>query len=327
MYRRLHIFNPETDYALASGSPYYTPPAHVLEIRKKNALLPALYASRGDAILMLDSFENPSCLDYYDMVERKGIKLMAFNDPEEGRFDFTEYEADPWGWNPRIRRMLMEGCPGLNGIISEEAVASIRALSHRRTTILIHEEMKGRINPEIRVPVEVTDPCIAVENFLKDRHLFFKAPWSSSGRGVMLADDLGLIHVEPWVRGVIRRQGSVMMEKAYDRLLDFATEWFIEDGKARFLGYSVFNVSRRGKYQSNMKAGQNELLRLITSMSKDWDNSYLDCQKVALEAVIGNSYSGPLGVDMLVTRNGNVNPCVEINLRHTMGMIWLAEFQ
>lgn len=50
----LHIFNPETDYALASGRPQYTPPKNVVKLRRMLAAIPALWAEPGDDILMLE---------------------------------------------------------------------------------------------------------------------------------------------------------------------------------------------------------------------------------------------------------------------------------
>ncbi len=48
----------------------------------------------------------------------------------------------------------------------------------------------------------------------------------------------------------------------------------------------------------------------------------------ALDAVIAPHYTGPLGVDMMVARTGGgerfVMPCVEVNLRYTMGFVAMA---
>ena len=46
----------------------------------------------------------------------------------------------------------------------------------------------------------------------------------------------------------------------------------------------------------------------------------------ALHEVIGHQYTGPFGVDMMILAksDGNgflIHPCVEINLRHTMGHV------
>ena len=42
---------------------------------------------------------------------------------------------------------------------------------------------------------------------------------------------------------------------------------------------------------------------------------------MAIQNVLTDGYEGPLGIDMLVTSQGIIHPCVEINLRNTMGSI------
>ena len=66
----LHIFNPETDFALAAGIPIYTPPAKVLALKHSLSLLPAIYARRGDYILVPNGMtsDDISSLKYYDIV-------------------------------------------------------------------------------------------------------------------------------------------------------------------------------------------------------------------------------------------------------------------
>ena len=73
----LHIFNPDTDYALASDSENYTPPVSILAIKRSLSLLPALYAERGDAILLPD--DNPEFLQenhaFIEIISTKDITL------------------------------------------------------------------------------------------------------------------------------------------------------------------------------------------------------------------------------------------------------------
>ena len=51
----------------------------------------------------------------------------------------------------------------------------------------------------------------------------------------------------------------------------------------------------------------------------------------ALDAIIAPHYDGPLGIDMMLYRDEHgeiaLNPCVEVNLRMTMGMITAAMSQ
>lgn len=318
----LHIFNPDTDYALAANRRYYTPPAHVVAVRRKFALLPARYAEEGDVILLLDKPEDDlQRLPYFGEAQNKGIQIITADELAEFRLNAYDLKISPWGWNKSLKQFLVDVFGQSDILPTDDEIESIRELSHRRTTIDFHLAMSALTSDEIKLPQEIfsVDEAMAAYNSSKNR--YFKAPWSSSGRGILLTDDLEPRHVEPWLRGIITRQGSVMMEKAYKRILDFATEWIIYDGRAEFLGYSVFNTSRRGKYHSNVEASQQELLQIIKSKTGKWNDGWIDQLKNTIEAVVGGKYNGPLGIDMLVTDSGNINPCVELNFRRTMGMI------
>ena len=50
----------------------------------------------------------------------------------------------------------------------------------------------------------------------------------------------------------------------------------------------------------------------------------IERQQKILNEVIAPHYEGLFGVDLLVTADGRINPCVEINLRRTMGHATLA---
>lgn len=328
MCARLYIFNPETDYALAGDSAFYTPPSTIIKIRNAMALLPSHFAKKGngDMIAVPDDIRDLSTLPDFDVMNENGVSPVRWEDLRHTERSTTLIPT-PWGWNKRIKRQLAAILGDNCSLPSDESLQSLRMLSHRRTTIAMHRELKDFF-PGIQMPREITSPDQAITEYKSNRRLFFKAPWSSSGRGILMTEDLGEEHVMPWLKGIIARQGSVMMEPAYERKLDFATEWMCESGNARFLGYSVFNVSRRGKYHSNVDAGQGELRDMIISASDgSWSDGKLEIQRQAINRIIACRYDGPLGVDMLVDSNCNVNPCVEMNLRHTMGMTGILKYE
>lgn len=318
----LHIFNPDTDYALASNSPNFTASAQVASMRLANSLMPAIYASEGDAILILDMIEEEeiSRLSHYNIARDKKLSIVRLQDAARNPRILAGLAARPWGWNRQIKRILEKKFNGIEGIPTEERISSLRRLSHRRTTIPFLKLLDWPSKREMMLPVEYFDEEEALDRYRRDKFTYFKAPWSSSGRGILLTDDLEERHVKPWLHGIISRQGSVIAEPAYIRKLDFATEWFCEAGRARFVGLSVFNVSRRGKYHSNVDATQDDLLRIIRENSSGWDDSIILSQRKAIEEIIAPHYAGPLGIDMLTDHMGRVNPCVEINLRFTMGL-------
>lgn len=49
--------------------------------------------------------------------------------------------------------------------------------------------------------------------------------------------------------------------------------------------------------------------------------SIISRQRLMLENYVAQYYEGPLGIDMMVTEEGNIHPCVEINIRNTMGRV------
>lgn len=324
----LHIFNPETDYALASGLESYTPPSGVREIRMANALVPAAYANEGDVILLADEPRSDiSDLYCYDIAQAKRLRILTKNQARRIKDEIVHFTPCPWGWNPNIRKFFINTIGDMPGLPSSEIITDIRKLSHRRTAAMALQLMSSEINPDIEIPVEIDSSEEAMKYVRKGMPLYFKAPWSSSGRGVICTDGMSLPQIEKWIYGIVRRQGSVMMEKAYKRSLDFATEWICSKGEPIFTGFSIFNVLENGKYLGNVSASQDKLYNIISASTPDIEK-YISLQRETLKTLIASHYDGPVGIDMLVTASGAVNPCVEINLRHTMGMVQLhrAEF-
>jgi len=326
--RRLYIFNPESDYALASDSEFYTPPAKVIELRRRDALLPAAFASSGkDAVLVLDSYSSQMMdTKIGNAVADKGLRILSLYDAQKSAKEFKDFVPTPWGWNRQIRRLLHDTFGDMPGLPDNNKITLLRNIAHRRTTIEFIKRCSDWIDNEIELPVEITDEETAVRAYNRDRHLFFKAPWSSSGRGVLFTGDLEERHVEPWIRGIIARQGSVLMEKGYNRNLDFATEWLCNKGDTQFLGFSIFKASRRGKYHRNIIGSQDKLRNMIEVACKRSITDIVERQQEIISSLIAAVYNGPVGIDMLVTKTGAVNPCVEINLRHTMGMVGILKY-
>lgn len=312
----LHIFNPDTDYALASGLNFYTPPAKIKAMRAQMALLPARWALPGEAILLLD--RPPVSIDALpDYLTARDKHLKIFH-PEEPLGDIPDLYPAPWGWNPALRQHLLSlGIPEAN-LPSYETISRLRTLSHRRTASLFNAHMGSSY-----IATELTSIEEVAQYTSENPGAWLKAPWSSSGRGIINCADLEPRHILPWAKGIIRRQGAVMAETPADRILDFATEWTCTGGKTVFEGLSVFQTSSRGKYHGNILLDQPELEALIKKAAPTWNGEIIESQKEALEALIAPHYTGPLGIDMIAERSGVIRPCIELNLRMTMGLATL----
>ncbi|MDE6409380.1 MAG: hypothetical protein K2K81_03930, partial [Muribaculaceae bacterium] len=147
-----------------------------------------------------------------------------------------------------------------------------------------------------------------------------KAPWSSSGRGVIFSDQNSREKILQWASGFLKTQGGVMGEFHYNKRIDFASEWLVAEDEITFRGLSLFQSDAKGKYLGNRLMRQADIERLLKAESK-WKDEILICQRDFISKYISPHYRGPLGFDMLVTDKGDVNPCVEINLRQTMGHV------
>lgn len=338
----IHIFNPETDLALACGLETYTPPARILDLRRRMALLPALWAKPGDIVIIpegsaaavapakVEAYMS-TCLPLFPNEEDllsaarnaatiKNLRMLGLRDAAQ-----VQGHWEPWGWNSALRHELLRAGVPANAVPSHEAILSLRALAHRRNTIAFHRAWAEIEEPQVALPHEVFDSNALEIAFSElGRACYLKAPWSSSGRGIHFLPDAADADLRckalEWGRGAIARQGSVMVEHAEPRLFDFASEWEIHEASPLFKGWSFFCANKGGAYGGNLWAPQTIVVQSIKEHLPHIDLAALaQSQRRCLHALPPADYEGPLGIDMLATADGRINPCVEINVRRTMG--------
>lgn len=154
-----------------------------------------------------------------------------------------------------------------------------------------------------------------------------KTPYSSSGRGLLWIRNSVLAEKETeWITGALNKQGYVSIESGLRRIQDFALEFHIDEkGKAKYEGLSVFDTTNKGTYTGNHLRTQEALPAMLTGHDPEVFNRIKDTLCKQLERVFGGIYSGYLGVDMMLYQDDEhgilIHPCVEINVRNTMGMV------
>ena len=120
----------------------------------------------------------------------------------------------------------------------------------------------------------------------------------------------------------------MVVEPFYEKVSDFAMEFVADgDGQATFQGLSLFHTVN-GAYVGNWLASEEEKrLRLAQYV----DLTTLDNVASLIASEVGlwckGCYQGPFGVDMMVVRQERdyaLHPCVEVNLRRTMGHVALG---
>lgn len=317
------MFNPESDMALAFGSEGYTAPPHARRLRHDLQMLPVWYCGGNAAVISQDCATDAAWIAQLRRDFGIDVECVDINHIQNYRFRYY-----PWGWNHDLRQWLLRWCVPTEDVPSREWMEALRLLSHRRSAIKLHRHLSRELSyalpPE---PIEAGSLAEVLEFERAYPRCYIKAPWSGSGRGIYQALDTNSPNFIEWTGGIIRRQGSVMCEQALDRVMDFALEYRCESGRAEFGGYSVFSTDSHDSFDSCMVASRDVLRGVIVDRLGDaplLDAVIASCQRFVADA-IAPLYTGWLGIDMMLYRSGDgslrLNPCVEINLRMTMGVV------
>lgn len=306
--KKLYIFNPENDMALASGSPYYMPPASAKKMASDLAMLPAWYADGGSRVLLADNRQ-------VEWLQEESALLGQL----EGWTEIPEesIELMPWGWSPALLHRLG------NKASAKVDMEAIRRLSSRKTAVdlLPKLRMKGTEGESFWL-ASVED----VGTFsMKHGRVLLKAPWSGSGKGIQFLCGLPDDNLKGWVRRIIASQGGVVGEPFYNKVRDFAMEFHASEKGVEFVGYSLFEADTRGIYKENWLASDKAIGKILSEYVPDEHLKVIgERLREELQTLLGNAYQGYLGVDMMVVQTGDgyaIHPCVEVNLRMNMGVV------
>ena len=318
----LHIFNPEHDIALASNLSNFTAPHAGRVLRADIGYLPAIWAAPDDYVLvdnaedMQMAFARLMHRPFSGFVEKRQLAQLPISCVE------------PWGWDPALRSFLLRYGVPPEVLPSEQQIAVIRDLSHRKTAVDLLRSLaiEGTIGESI---VLETPEAVALQVQRWGR-VVVKAPWSSSGRGIRFIDTVLDNYQQRWLRNVLARQGAIVVEPYYDKVKDFAMEFQSDGcGLVTCQGLSLFHTSN-GAYTGNILASEEEKQEVISRyVSTDLLDTVQSGICRLLSPVFKDRYQGPFGVDMMLVNNGPngsclLHPCVEINLRRTMGHVALA---
>lgn len=326
----LHIFNPENDLALACFEPHFIPPRSAREMAADLSVLPAWWAEEGDAVCVASPEEAVRFANQPEAALCPRVRWVSCDDCANCG------HVQPWGWSPlAVTRLLRGGCDA--GLLpGEAALRCWRELSGRRHAVealsfltgldsVLGKEWGSRL---CGCSFYCTDEREIVRLLEEYPETILKAPWSGSGKGLRLGRTGFVPPLSGWCRRMLREQGGVVVEPLYNKVHDFALEFEADgQGHAVYRGLSVFFTTRRGTYAGNRVAPEavkeQWLARQIPApMCTVLREELRGC----IEHVFAGSYRGPLGVDMMLCRVPGrdglcVHPCVEVNLRRTMGLV------
>ncbi len=306
----LLFFNPEHDYALADNQPQFVALRSAAQFAYDCAPF-MRYLADDEAVV----------LDAYHPFGKEFQKNFA---PLENADRITK--VTPWGWDAAaVYQLRRIGVPD-KLLPTDEQLSKLRELAHRKTTIEAMEFLRGHCaQPEkLPEPPEYLTEIQEIENYVqRKKDVIFKSPYSGNGRGHLYAHGECSSTLLRQCGGVLKRQGSILAEKQYTVVQDFAMEFECRNGKVVFRGYSLFRTEHYG-YGGNLLMPDAEILRTLSR--------YVDVEELAvvqslvsdfLQKEIAPRYEGDAGIDMFVYQEDvayKLHPFVEVNLRKTMGL-------
>ena len=321
----LHVFNPWHDEALASFDAYYYPTVPARQLARAWGALPALWAEVGDVVWLTDEAAPlpPFAPD--------GLRWVRGKRWPRGLWQEVE-RVEPWGWDPLLRQRLLKlGAPAAC-LPSDGHLQALRQWSSRATGVLVLQALR-RVCPgsvgEARVCTTLQQVLAQVQ---EHGRVMVKSLWSCSGRGVFAVHGQFTPGDAGRIGRLLREHGGVEVEPYYEPVLNFALEFCADAaGHVFYEGLSLFGTNAQGAYMGNRFAPPAVMMQQLADAGGP-DAAALEvlaarCCQVLAATYAG--YRGPLGIDMMLVRPAApssaplLHPCIEVNLRRTMGHVAL----
>jgi hypothetical protein len=325
----IHYFNPGHETAVLNASRYYQAAANQVRMQQELAFLPAWYAAPDDFVLI--EKELPEAFQEDIRIFNPMAKPISINELEERKKELYNQSIGLWGISPQsiYKFEKLTNCYDFHWQIpewkNEFRQLGSRFASHPILARLLNAipSLDKAILPQFFSTMEELKDYVIYRN----EKLLAKSPYSSSGRGlVWLPPGPPGKSEKQIIRGMLKRQAQVSVEKALDKQLDFSMHFEIDQARAvHFIGYSIFRTNEKGAYQESRLANQECLEKQVTDLI---DTKLLLQVKnellTMLQKMYAPYYTGAIGMDMLVYQSENqcrLNPCLEINMRKSMGYL------
>jgi hypothetical protein len=283
------------------------------------ALLPVWYAEDGDYVC--------EGMNLFHIGADGPLPVM-----ERAEGSLPPLHGEPWGLSPAACRFFGKLQARHPQIQAPQWDANCAVLAGRKTAASclqkIREACGDKKLPEM--PRFFSSPEEALA-YLREKPgaYLLKTPYSSSGRGLLSVNGAPSPKDEQWMRGAFARQKALSVEQRLERVLDFALE-YKSDGRGGLEeeGLSLFRTSSNGAYRGNILQTQDKLReQLRPYLEPSYLKRMSEILRQALADTYAHLYAGPLGLDLLVYKdaggNFRLHPCVEVNLRRTMGHLAL----
>ena len=336
----IYLFNPTCEYAVANGSANWQPNRILQKMEFDLSALPLFFAEKDDFVLV----EKIPSEEFTNSLKQIGIaipnfilKIDAINNT--CFIELPKNKLLPWGWSPAVHKLLSPFKQSCSPEFRQSPVFNWkpehREITSRKFAAGMLKKLQTTLKADYILPVEFAPKLCTTQNDIETAigqwgNLMIKAPWSSSGRGLQPITKIP-VHQKVWekVMGIVKEQGYAIAEPYLNKVLDFAFQFEIKKGKVEFLGISNFCTNKKGQYEGNYLNGLP--MNLDKRLSEFAEFAVREICQPLINAIETSEmaifYEGIFGVDTLIYSDEKnllkINPCLEINVRYTMGLLSL----
>ena len=336
----IYLFNPTCEYAIANGSPNWQPNRLLQKMEADLSTLPLFFAGKNDFVLVA---QMPNA-EFIQSLQRINVEIPGFilKNEAASNVEFLKLSKNrliPWGWSPAAHQLLLPLKQSCSAEFRQSPLyqwkPEHREITSRKFAIEILQRVCTSIDADYLLPPELNpNICTTVNDFENTIRqwgkIMVKAPWSSSGRGLQPITKTP-VHPKVWEKlmGIVKEQGCAIAEPYLNKVLDLAFLFELKKGKVEFKGISNFCTNQKGQYEGNYLNGlplntEKEIVEFVNVVEREICEPLI---KAIENSKMDSIYEGVFGVDTLIYSGEmgklRINPCLEINVRHTMGMLSL----
>ncbi|ASB47899.1 hypothetical protein CDL62_01400 [Alkalitalea saponilacus] len=320
--------------AVANSHASYTPPQRLKRFEEDLESI-MLWLGRSDDVLLT---RNGLSADFASWLSDFGFDLPKCVVADSLHESIVLDELHPWGWSPAMHKYFSSKDLQTQKLWHANPMSQwhhgYRQMLSRLTGFKLIREtaeiLKNEAIPTISIPeipliVETPQQIDDIERKGTLPRLL-KTPWSASGRGLFkIRDNNEQANKNPWVLGKLKQQGFLLVEPFLNKLQDVSFHFWCDSEGIRFLGTTYFSTDSTGQFLGCF-THLPENINIPESLLKEGERQAEFVLLAALEKMkINTRYHGPLGVDGLFFLNTEggifLNPCIEVNLRYSMGLV------
>lgn len=336
----IYLYNPTCEYAVANGKTSWQPNRILQQMESDLSALLLFLAQKEDYVLVnkIPSTEFIASLKQIG-IETPNFILKAEAIQNQYFINSRKNKLLPWGWSPAMHKFLSPLKESCSLEFQQSPVIrwkpEHREITSRKFAVGILKQLQCSLKTDYILPVELSPQVCTTQNDFETAinqwgKVMIKAPWSSSGRGLQPITKTP-VHAKVWEKlmAIIKDQGYAIVEPYLNKVLDFSFQFELKKGKVEFLGISNFMTDPKGQYQGNYLNGLP--LTIEKTVLKFADFVANEIHQPLITAIetsdMPTHYEGAFGVDTLIYSDEKnrlkINPCLEINVRHTMGLLAL----